>query len=412
MKKKWQTQSLSCIIGTAEGGKGMKVLILSCSTGGGHNSAGHAVEHALEKRGHQVVMMDPYELKSSELAQLVGNVYVKTVQAMPRVFGGVYKIGDMVRRVPGRSPVYAVNAAMAKPLEQYIAEEGFDAVVMPHLFPAEIITYMKRHGMRTPFSVFVATDYTCIPFTEETDCDYYVIPSKDLIPEFSAWGIPQEKLVPLGIPVGEGFGRDCDRKALRKELGLDGDRQYLMISGGSMGAGDLAGLLRAFVHWIGTHASWRALVICGSNQELKAELEREYAGNSDVELIGYTKRMADYVNCCDVFVTKPGGLSATEAAAVGVPLIYISPIPGCENRNLEYFCSRGMSLSVLRAEEVQKAMEQLENPDFCRRMIQAQHADINRNAAEDICRFLEEKVLRTDLEQNTIKGERCHEKDV
>ena len=50
-----------------------------------------------------------------------------------------------------------------------------DVLVMPHLYPAETITYMKRKGMKLPLTVAVMTDYTCIPFWEETDCDYYVM---------------------------------------------------------------------------------------------------------------------------------------------------------------------------------------------------------------------------------------------
>lgn len=43
---------------------------------------------------------------------------------------------------------------------------------------------MKRKGYELPPTVFVGTDYTCIPFTEETECDYYVIPAKDLEKEY------------------------------------------------------------------------------------------------------------------------------------------------------------------------------------------------------------------------------------
>ena len=72
---------------------------------------------------------------------------------------------------------------------------------MPHLYPAETITYMKRKGMKLPLTVAVMTDYTCIPFWEETDCDYYMIPHESLIPEIVKRGIPEEKLVVTGIPV-------------------------------------------------------------------------------------------------------------------------------------------------------------------------------------------------------------------
>ena len=67
--------------------------------------------------------------------------------------------------------------------------EQFDAVVMPHLYPAETITYMKRQGIELPLTVAVMTDYTCIPFWEETDCDYYVIPHGELAEQFIRRGI-------------------------------------------------------------------------------------------------------------------------------------------------------------------------------------------------------------------------------
>ena len=51
----------------------MEALILSCSTGGGHNAAGEAVAQAFERRGHHVQIMDPYQLASEGLASNIGN---------------------------------------------------------------------------------------------------------------------------------------------------------------------------------------------------------------------------------------------------------------------------------------------------------------------------------------------------
>ena len=38
----------------------MEALILSCGTGGGHNSAALAIKEEMEQRGHRVTMMNPY----------------------------------------------------------------------------------------------------------------------------------------------------------------------------------------------------------------------------------------------------------------------------------------------------------------------------------------------------------------
>ncbi len=40
----------------------VKILILSCNTGEGHNAAGHAVEEAALARGHEVNFVDAMQL--------------------------------------------------------------------------------------------------------------------------------------------------------------------------------------------------------------------------------------------------------------------------------------------------------------------------------------------------------------
>lgn len=65
----------------------MKVLILSCKTGGGHDAAGFAMKEALEAHGHEAVMFDYLTLAGQKVSDTVGGVYVNTVKKMPHVFG-------------------------------------------------------------------------------------------------------------------------------------------------------------------------------------------------------------------------------------------------------------------------------------------------------------------------------------
>ena len=98
----------------------------------------------------------------------------------PDFSGLFYKLGMVASRLLKKSPVYYINGRMAKYLDGYLREHPVDVLIMPHLYPAETITYMKRKGMKLPLTVAVMTDYTCIPFWEETDCDYYVLPHEAL----------------------------------------------------------------------------------------------------------------------------------------------------------------------------------------------------------------------------------------
>ena len=90
----------------------MEVLILSCGTGGGHNAAGDAVAEELRRRGHRTTILNPYTLYSEDLAERINNLYIKTVQKAPTIFGAVYEAGQIYRRMRVRSPVYFANRGM------------------------------------------------------------------------------------------------------------------------------------------------------------------------------------------------------------------------------------------------------------------------------------------------------------
>jgi len=162
----------------------MKILILSCDTGEGHNSAGRAVREAAESKGHTVEMMDMFLLSGKRTSHAVAGAYVGIVKHIPFFFGFIYKVGMLISSSRRKSPVYFANALLGKKLASYIDRHDFDIVLTPHLYPAETMTYMKKKNLLHIPAVAVGTDYTCIPFWEETNLDYYVIPHEDLIPEY------------------------------------------------------------------------------------------------------------------------------------------------------------------------------------------------------------------------------------
>ena len=58
----------------------MKVLILSCNTGGGHNSAAHAVEEVVKAHGDEAVVLDYLCLAGQKVSHAVGTTYIKLVK--------------------------------------------------------------------------------------------------------------------------------------------------------------------------------------------------------------------------------------------------------------------------------------------------------------------------------------------
>ena len=365
----------------------MEILILSCGTGGGHNSAAQAVQEELLRRGHGATLLNPFDLCGGKIARRVDNTYINLAQTSPRGFGAVYALGNAYRRLPWRPPVYYANGYAADALGAYLDAHPVDAIVTTHVFPAEMLTYLRNHGRKVPKTVFIATDYTCIPFTEECDCDICVIPSPMLSGEFVSRGIPQEKLFPLGIPVRSAFRQEITREKARRELGLLQEKRYLLLSGGSIGGGKLEKAVELLYR--ATRATGEQLiVICGSNASLCKHLEGRYADR--VTLMGKTDRMAEYLRACDLYFTKPGGLSTTEAAVMEVPLALLPPIPGCETHNRNFFTRLGLAVEAQPSQAgLENILSLLTSPEKMEHMRQCQRSTIPKDAAQRICDLLE-----------------------
>lgn len=376
----------------------MKVLILSTGTGEGHNSAGKAVLEQFQKRGISCEMADVLAFASEKAASYGRRIYVWSTVKATRVFKGAYRAGRAITSARRKSPVYYANALYAERLYHYIVDNGYDTVVMPHLFPAEALTYMlRKHECRPNIhTFFVGTDYTCIPFTEETEADYYFIAHEELLDEYMKKGIPREKLIPTGIPVSDRFRNLPSREEAREALGMAQEGHCILIMTGSMGYGKIEGLVQALVFHMGEKDN--VYILGGSNEKLKTRLREAYQEDARVQVLDYTNRTAEYLAASDLLFTKPGGLTSTEAAVAGIPLAHTRPIPGCEDCNLSFYNEHGISISAdCETRLVEKAMELLAQPEECRQMIERQHHVINGSAAEDICEFI--------LKQNTYREE-------
>ena len=179
--------------------KQMKILILSCGTGGGHNSAALAIQENLLEKGIQADFIEYLDIINKKVKNSINHLYITTTRGNGKVFKTVYRLGELYQKTKLKSPIYQLNYLNRKKLYEYILEYEYDYVITTHLFAAQALTAIKK---KYPIHfIAVATDYVCIPFWEETNPDYFIIPSEELAKDFIEKGIQQEKLLPLGIPV-------------------------------------------------------------------------------------------------------------------------------------------------------------------------------------------------------------------
>lgn len=365
----------------------MKPLILSCNTGGGHNAAGKALLEQFRADGIPADFADALAIAGHSVSHRVDRLYVGITTKTPVVFKAMYKAGGAISNPYLKSPVYAANRIYRRKICDYIKAGGYDLVLTPHLFPAQTLTSLRRSGLLNVGFIAVATDYTCIPFWEETRPDYFVIPSEDLAPEFIKKRIAPQKLLPLGIPVSRAFTERRPQDEARKELGLQAFAQLILIMSGSMGFGNLNPLIETLLEKSG-HDTGLA-VLCGTNHQLRSTLDSRFLQTGRVITFPYTDKVATFMDACDVVITKPGGLTTTEAAAKRIPLAHTDPIPGCETKNAAFFSQRGMSVCCPKdsAELANRVLLLLQDPDERAIMQSSQEKYIRPFAAKAICDF-------------------------
>ena len=74
----------------------MKILILSCNTGGGHNSAAKAIKEAFDEKGHTCDIMDVLAFGGQKASDLVCDAYIEIVKKTPALFGKIYEMGNKI----------------------------------------------------------------------------------------------------------------------------------------------------------------------------------------------------------------------------------------------------------------------------------------------------------------------------
>ncbi|MFO7161516.1 MAG: glycosyltransferase [[Clostridium] cellulosi] len=362
----------------------MKVLILTTSTGQGHNAAASAISEGLNALGCETEILDVLSVGKRNISPHISSLYSNIVNHTPLLFSALYNMGAVVSSSKRHSPIYYLNSLYSSSLERKLNESMPDVIVCTHIFGAQAFTYLyNKNRIRIP-SVAIMTDYTCSPFWEETKADKFVIPSPLLIDEFAEKGIPKEKIVPIGIPVRTKYIHKTEKAVARKKLNLPLDKTVFFCMGGSTGFGNIKKLC---VELKKVKPDCIITAVCGHNEKLYRKLceypsVKAYNFSDDVDIL---------MDAADVVLTKPGGLTISEAASKRIPLILTAPIPGAETMNAAFFEKCGMAISAKNIKDAAAAAKKItEDENLSNMLISAQQKYISTDTSKRIAELVVE----------------------
>ena len=111
---------------------------------------------------------------------------------------------------------------------------------------------------------------------------------------------------------------------------------------GSMGCGPMRQLTVQLNDML--EEDMEVTIVCGTNRNLQLDL-RKSCTNERIHVIGYTKQMPLLLDSADLYLTKPGGLSTSEASVKRLPMVFVDAVAGCEEYNMRYFMEMGAAES-------------------------------------------------------------------
>lgn len=378
----------------------MKVLILSCNTGGGHNSAASAICTYFEKMGCECDIVNALDFLPKARAEFISRGHELAYKYTPKLYGAGYRISEMLPQ----NRLYEQNAKGADELCKVLFSGNYDVVISVHVFAAMMMTELRVSREINIPSFFVATDYTCSPGVSEIVADRYFIPHEKLREEFASQGIPASRIVASGIPVREEFCQKSDKKAARRALGLGEEGRVLLLCCGSMGCGPI----RSIAMRIGEimDASDSLVIICGSNRQLEKDLQFLAGDDMRIKICGFTDKMSLYMDAADLIITKAGGLSTTEAVMKRLPILFIDAVPGCESRNIEFMTENAYALVADTASGVVNLVDTcLSGAVDPMEMVRRRENDFPFEAAKTIYDTVCEEYRRFDTERSDTKAE-------
>ncbi len=342
----------------------MKAIILTCNTGQGHNSVSKAINGAFTLREDECATIDSLSFISDMASSAISSWHTRLYRYMPKVFNFGYNIAEANPELfEDGSPIRKFLVSGAGRLYDYLIDGGYDCVICPHVFSGLMMTQLSIvHPDMSIKTSFIATDYTFTPITAEMKLDAYFVPDSELVPVYASVGIPEEKIYPItGIPVRREFYNHIDKKNAKKQLGIDSDSKHVIMMFGSMGCGPISRLTSEISKVIPKNSV--LTVICGTNEILRKLLAYQYKNSENVRIEGFVDNIPLLMDSADLYVTKPGGLSTSEARIKHLPMLLVNAVAGCEKTNLEFMVKKGAAVTAHGEAEIAALCNELINDD-------------------------------------------------
>lgn len=370
----------------------VRILILTASIGSGHTRAAEAIRAALAAHPAaatmQVDVVDFMARDISIIHYLMKRIYLLMLRFVPDLYDVFFRVAG--KNVSGGVVRGAFAQVMVRTVGRVIRAYAPDLVIATHPFPeGAAALWRARHGASFTLAALL-TDYALHAIWLVPGVDVYFVATEAMAEGMAARGFDTHMVHATGIPIARAdYG--LERSAAQTRAGLTEDLPTILLMGGGLGLGGMDRTLAALERM---ERRLSILVVAGRNAVLE-EHARTVARTSRhvIRVFSYTDEIPTLMCAADLLITKPGGLTISEAFAAGLPLLLHDPIPGPETENAVYATRRGAAVWLHPGEAMAPAVEEI-LAHHISEMRRAAHDCARADAARHVAAILMEQLTR------------------
>jgi processive 1,2-diacylglycerol beta-glucosyltransferase len=356
-----------------------RVLLLSLGFGMGHNAAAKALETEFGRQsGVTTDTIDLLELIPKSFHPLLQTGYQGMLAKFPSLYHLLYDWTYQFRlvRYVSKELVEKIGLTIRKKILSLLIQFQPTKIVTTHPFA---LLLLPAEWEQVP-TVGVVTDYELHPMWLVEVPDIVCVPKKvlgkNMIQRLRRRSGVQ--LLETGLPIAEKYYVDINKIDARNQLSLSPDRPVVLVMGGSLGLGPL----EQVVDELNDLSTIDVVILTGSNQALYDRLVNK-GYQAHIHLEQYRKDMDIFMSAADLLITKPGGVTVTEAMAKRLPMLLFEAFPGQEAANQQYLVDHRVAFKT-RPETVCLQITKFFQSPFYRQMEQHFEPILSPDAAKQI----------------------------
>lgn len=338
----------------------MKIFIVHAPAGAGHKRAAEAIKDAFDraKTTHDVRVINSLDYTNPLFSRSYPWGYNFLVSKAPLLWAIFFYFTDFKLFQFFLRPLRQLsNVINGFGFYRFIIREKPDCVISTHFLSTDIVSNLKGLKLYSGKHITCVTDYGVHAFWIAEHVDSYVVASEYSKKELISKGIDAEKIRILGIPVQHKFTERMDREEAIKKLGLKKGFFNILLIGGGLGVGPIPALVKVIS---GCTCPFQLIVVCGNNEGLVKELQALVAdAKMPVKIYGFMENVNELMDVSDVMISKPGGLSLSEALVKGLPVLVASYIAGQEEKNLRFLEKNNVGIELKNVEEALQRLQAL-----------------------------------------------------